>query len=80
MDCQQVINDYLKWIKDNTVAKSIEEGKVCSITTPFLDRHNDHLEIYFLKNDGSFKLTDNGYTIVSFPFIRTIQKYKVHSF
>lgn len=63
MDCQQVINDYLKWIKDNTMVKSIEEGKVCSITTPFLDRHNDHLEIYFLRNDGNFKLTDNGYTI-----------------
>ena len=63
MDCQQVINDYLKWIKDNTVVKTVEEGKVCSISTPFLDRHNDHLDIYLLKNNGTIKLTDNGYTI-----------------
>lgn len=63
MDCQQVINDYLKWIKDNTIAKTIEEGKVRSISTPFLDRHNDHLDIYFIKSNGSIKLTDNGYTL-----------------
>lgn len=63
MDCQQVINEYLKWIKDNTVVKTVEEGKICSISTPFLDRHNDHLDIYMLKNNGTLKLTDNGYTI-----------------
>ena len=63
MDCQQVINDYLKWIKDNTIIKTIEEGKLCSISTPFLDRHNDHLDIYLMRNNGNFKITDNGYTI-----------------
>lgn len=63
MDCQQVISEYLKWIKDNTVAKTVEEGKICVISTPFLDRHNDHLDIYLVKNNGTIKLTDNGYTI-----------------
>lgn len=63
MECQQVITEYLKWIKDNTLAKTVEEGKVCSISTPFLDRHNDHLDIYLLKTNDNIKLTDNGYTI-----------------
>ena len=63
MDCHQVISEYLKWIKDNTVTKTVEEGKVCSISTPFLDRHNDHLDIYLLKTNDNLKLTDNGYTI-----------------
>jgi hypothetical protein len=63
VDCQQVINEYVKWVKDNTVVKTIEEGKICSISTPFLDRHNDHLDIYLIKNQGNLKLTDNGYTI-----------------
>jgi len=63
MDCQQVISDYLKWIKDNTIVKTLEEGKVCLISTPFLDRHNDHLDIYLLKNKDNIKLTDNGYTL-----------------
>jgi hypothetical protein len=63
MDCQQVINEYLNWIKDNTIVKKVEEGKVCSISTPFLDRHNDHLDIYLVRHNDRFKLTDNGYTI-----------------
>lgn len=63
MDCQHVIAEYLKWIKDNTVTKTVEEGKVCSISTPFLDRHNDHLDIYLSRTNDSLKLTDNGYTI-----------------
>lgn len=63
MDCQHIISEYLKWIKDNTVAKTVEEGKVCSISTPFLDRHNDHLDIYLIKTSDNLKLTDNGYTI-----------------
>ncbi len=63
MECQQVITEYLRWIKDNTVVKTVEEGKICSISTPFLDRHNDHLDIYLIKTDNELKLTDNGYTI-----------------
>lgn len=63
MDCHLVIQEYLQWIKDNTIVKSIEEGKVCSVSTPFLDRHNDHLDIYLSKENGSIRLTDNGYTI-----------------
>jgi hypothetical protein len=63
MNCELIINDYLKWIKNNTVVNSIADGKICSISTPFLDRHNDNIEIYYVKNNGSLKLTDNGYTI-----------------
>lgn len=63
MECNNIIEEYLKWIKDNTIVKTIDEGKVCSISTPFLDRHNDHLDIYIVSNDGYFTLTDDGYTI-----------------
>lgn len=63
MDCQPIISSYLQWIKDNTVVKTLEEGKACSISTPFLDRHNDHLDIYLFKDNNQIKLTDNGDTI-----------------
>lgn len=33
------------------------------ITTPFLDRHNDRLQIYATKSNGHFALTDDGYVI-----------------
>lgn len=63
MNCEIVIEEYLKWIKDNTIVKTIEEGKICTVSTPFLDRHNDHLDIYFIKDNKNILLTDNGYTI-----------------
>jgi hypothetical protein len=63
MDCQPIISNYLSWIKDNTLIKTIDEGKLCTISTPFLDRHNDHLDIYLIKNDNLIRITDNGYTI-----------------
>lgn len=33
------------------------------ITTPYLDRHNDYIQIYAKKNSEGFVLTDDGYTI-----------------
>ena len=33
------------------------------ITTPYLDRHNDYLQIYAKKQDGGFLLTDDGCTL-----------------
>ena len=62
-DCKQIVDSYLKWIKDNTMVKTIVEGQTCLISTPFLDRHNDHIEIYVQKKDNKFVLTDDGYTI-----------------
>jgi len=63
MDCKETIENYIKWIRDNTSIKSIEEGALCEITTPFLDRHNDHLQIYIQKCGNKYILTDDGYTI-----------------
>lgn len=33
------------------------------ITTPYLDRHNDHLQLYARSDRGSITMTDEGYTI-----------------
>lgn len=62
-NCSQIVDSYLKWIKDNTVVKTIVEGQTCLISTPFLDRHNDHIEIYVQKKDNKYIITDDGYTI-----------------
>jgi len=63
MNCNIIIEQYLNWIKDNTVIKSIKEGGICSVSTPFLDRHNDHLQIYVVKEENKIILTDDGYTL-----------------
>jgi hypothetical protein len=63
LDCNKIIDEYIRWIRDNTVVKTIEEGQSCLVSSPFLDRHNDHLNIYIVKNGNNFQLTDDGYTI-----------------
>lgn len=63
MNCNEILDKYINWIKDNTSVKSIKDGNTCEIITPFLDRHNDHLQIYILKSGNDYKLTDDGYTL-----------------
>jgi len=60
-NCQNLVNAYIDWLRQKI---SVEDIKgVCEITTPFLDRHNDHLQIYVKRSDGGFILTDDSYTI-----------------
>lgn len=63
MDCERVIGEYLKWIKDNIVVRSLSDGDSCAVSTPFLDRHNDHVEIYLSRSNGNIRLSDDGNTI-----------------
>ena len=63
LDCNKIIDEYISWIRDNTVVKTIEEGQSCLVSSPFLDRHNDHLNIYIVKIGNNFRITDDGYTI-----------------
>lgn len=61
VDCERLIADYLKWLKEGLRITELEGS--CKIATPFLDRHNDELEIYVEKRNGGLLLTDDGYTI-----------------
>jgi hypothetical protein len=38
-------------------------GEGCEISTPFLDRHRDQLQIYAISRNGQIILTDDGYTV-----------------
>lgn len=57
-----LIENYFKWLKDNTFTKLINDTW-SEITTPYLDRHNDCLQIYAKKEDNKIILTDDGYII-----------------
>ena len=56
-----LINNYVGWIKERTSFRSIDDW--VEITTPFLDRHNDHIQIYVQETKDGYLLTDDGYTI-----------------
>lgn len=60
-DIQRLLDDYVAWLKDKTVLRQIDNW--VEITTPYLDRHNDYVQIYAKKANGGFVLTDDGYTI-----------------
>jgi hypothetical protein len=60
-DCQKLIDAYVEWLKQ---ALSVEQTQgACELTTPFLDRHNDHLQIYATKRNGNIVLSDDGYIL-----------------
>ena len=60
-EIDNLIKNYYAWLKDNTVCQEL--GNYIEITAPFLDRHNDHLQIYLKKKENGFLLTDGGETI-----------------
>lgn len=52
---------YLSWIRTNVTEEALDETTT-ELTTPFLDRHNDHIQIYAERHDHDlFLLTDDGY-------------------
>jgi hypothetical protein len=60
-DCEKLIEAYIAWLRRGLSVEDIESG--CELTTPFLDRHNDHVQIYALKKDGKVFLSDDGYIL-----------------
>jgi len=55
------INSYIDWLKSKIQLKEV--NGYYEISTPFLDRHNDHLQIYVKQEGSKLYLTDDGYTI-----------------
>ncbi|MEW6235325.1 MAG: DUF1829 domain-containing protein [Candidatus Omnitrophota bacterium] len=57
----ELLERYNAWLKDKTVLRQTEDW--VEITTPYLDRHNDYMQIYAKKENGGFLLTDDGEVI-----------------
>jgi len=60
-ECEQLVEAYVKWLRKGLSVEKLEEA--CELTTPFLDRHNDHLQIYAVKHDGKIVISDDGYIL-----------------
>ena len=58
---ESLLESYYGWLRDETHWKEV--GKFTEITVPFLDRHNDHIQVYLKKEEEGFLLTDGGETI-----------------
>ncbi|MCY7389093.1 MAG: DUF1829 domain-containing protein [Burkholderiales bacterium] len=60
-DIQKLLDEYVVWLRDKTSLRQIDDW--IEITTPYLDRHNDYVQIYAKKSNGAYVLTDDGYTV-----------------
>jgi hypothetical protein len=60
-DIENLLDAYHTWLKDKTALRQIDQW--VEITTPYLDRHNDYVQIYAKRANGGFVLTDDGHTI-----------------
>jgi hypothetical protein len=61
IDCKQLVAAYVDWLKAKIT--TVEINGSCEITTPFLDRHNDRIQIYLQPVEHGLRLTDDGYVI-----------------
>jgi hypothetical protein len=61
-EIEKLLLDYRTWLRDKTTLRQVN-GEWVEITTPYLDRHNDALQIYVRAEDGGYVLTDDSYTI-----------------
>jgi hypothetical protein len=60
-EIQRLLDDYLAWLKDRTTLRQIDDW--VEITTPYLARHNDYIQIYAKKQNGGYLLTDDSCTM-----------------
>jgi hypothetical protein len=60
-ECQQLIDNYVEWLRKGLSVEHFDQA--CELTTPFLDRHNDHLQVYAVKENERIVLSDDGYIL-----------------
>jgi hypothetical protein len=61
-EIEQLLHNYRAWLRDKTTLRQVN-GEWVEITTPYLDRHNDALQIYVRAENSGYVLTDDSYTI-----------------
>ena len=61
-EIERLLRVYQDWLKDKTTLRQVD-GQWVEITTPYLDRHNDALQIYVRSENAGFLLTDDSYII-----------------
>jgi hypothetical protein len=55
------IDIYLSWLREKTTFANVDD--YIEITTPFLDSHNDHIQIYVKQDGERIFISDDGYTL-----------------
>ena len=57
-EVHQLKEQYIAWLNDKTTLRQVEDWVV--VTTPFLDRHNDYIQVYVTGSASGYTITDDG--------------------
>lgn len=60
-EVHQLKEDYIAWLNEKTTLHQVDDWVV--VTTPFLDRHNDYIQVFVTGSASGYTITDDGYTI-----------------
>jgi hypothetical protein len=60
-ECERMAQEYGKWLHEGVSATAV--GDVCVITSPFVDRHRDLLQVYVTQTESGLLVSDDGYVI-----------------
>ncbi len=60
-EVQALLGEYQAWLRDKTALRQIDDW--VEITTPYLDRHNDCIQLYATRDGGGWVLSDDGFII-----------------
>jgi hypothetical protein len=60
-EIKTLMDQYVAWLRSKTTLRQVSDW--IEITTPYLDRHNDYLQIYARRQNGNYILTDDGYIL-----------------
>lgn len=62
MDTNQLLNDYMSWLRDQYTIKKIDQAD--EVTTPFLNMIGDNMRLYVERlSDSKLRLSDDGTTL-----------------
>jgi hypothetical protein len=64
-DIEDYVLEYFNgdWLWDHLFVTFDDDNSVV-IRTPFLNRHNDYIDLYVTEKDGKLYLSDDGYTLI----------------
>ncbi len=59
---ENLMDRYVAWVREKITLRPVDDNWT-EITRPYIDRHNDYLQIYMREKDGKILLSDDGHTI-----------------
>lgn len=62
MDNIDFKDNYISWLRENIDQYRISDD-IFRITLPFLDHHNDQIEVYITKNNDQYIISDDSFTL-----------------